>query len=514
MTASIEPMPPPSRRRLWPWVVLAFMIAPALWHIERFPDDVDPEYPALFRPTFNSFPPPAYRLAEPGDTIDRIAIYLSAPATVLSLIGVSLGGRREWLAALGIALGAFWLASCPWPTFDHWHGLGWHAILDGSTPPSIRGALAAWGLCLIVLVGWGVGFRPSGWVALLLEARANSVLGLSVVSGIFAILGLAGIPDVEPLGYWPRWELVWSLTAFSAVLVRLMPPLEGPGVTMLFGRASASLTGSLGSRLRDPSHPDAICRTTRWKPVKTLVIYAAATAVWLGLVATGIGISWLHRPLERFRVVVPGKIYMSAIPTERGLAIAHERLHFKTILNLFPENTPQGSPRLPRELAFALEHGIRYVGSPDSATESDEFLDLTLELARDPLAWPILVHCHGCMDRTPAWVGIYRFVVEGRPLDEVFRFIEAHRGYRPKASVTLLYTRVLPRLTPRRYRCDPTASLLDVLVHGASAPETIGEAESRGTANIRDLPRVGIGGPGMEAGGAVSEDRPSLTPRR
>ena len=74
------------------------------------------------------------------------------------------------------------------------------------------------------------------------------------------------------------------------------------------------------------------------------------------------------------------------------------------------------------------------------------------------------------MDRTPAWMGIYRFVVEGRPLDEILREIEGHRGYRPKASVTLLYNRVLPRLAPERYRNDPTAALLRRCAEGTIDP--------------------------------------------
>lgn len=144
----------------------------------------------------------------------------------------------------------------------------------------------------------------------------------------------------------------------------------------------------------------------------------------------------------------------------RGLEIAQRRHRFKTIINLFPEDTPQRSPRFDEELRFAREHGLTYVLSPSDISSSNAFLDKTLTLATDPNSWPILVHCHACMDRTPAWVGIYRFVVEGRPLDDVMRFIEGHRGYRPKASVTLLYNRVLPRLAPERAKNDPTACLL------------------------------------------------------
>jgi len=150
------------------------------------------------------------------------------------------------------------------------------------------------------------------------------------------------------------------------------------------------------------------------------------------------------------------------MPTRRGLEVAHSRLHFRTIINLFPEETSQRSPLLPEELKFARDHGIRYLGSPSNASDlvAAQFLDQTLSLAQDPSAWPILVHCHGCMDRTPAWAGIYRFVVQERPLLEIMQEIERHRGYRPWAAVILLYNRVLPPRAGARYWADPTADLL------------------------------------------------------
>ncbi len=186
-----------------------------------------------------------------------------------------------------------------------------------------------------------------------------------------------------------------------------------------------------------------------------------APAAWLILVVLGIDLTWYHRPLARLKVVVPDRIYLSAMPTRRGLEIAQERRHFRTIINLFPEETAQRSPILGDELKFIREHGIRYLASPSdpSPAASNAFLDQTLALAQDPSAWPILVHCHGCMDRSPAWMGIYRFVVEGRPLNEIMQEIERHRGYRPKASVILLYNRVLPpppgnATRPTRRRCS------------------------------------------------------------
>ena len=67
-------------------------------------------------------------------------------------------------------------------------------------------------------------------------------------------------------------------------------------------------------------------------------------------------------------------------------------------------------------------------------------------------------------------MGIYRFVVEGKPLVEVMKEIERHRGYRPKASVILLYNRVLPLRAPDRYWADPTAAILRRCAAGALDP--------------------------------------------
>ena len=129
-------------RRFWPWLILALTLIPAVWHVVDFPEDLDVEFPSGQRPTFSPFPP-AYRLAEPGDTIDRIAIYTSSTGVVLSAIGLAShaaehSGQRRWPSA--------WRRSGtrhPGPTFDGWHGLGWRAIFDPGAPVSARLALAA-----------------------------------------------------------------------------------------------------------------------------------------------------------------------------------------------------------------------------------------------------------------------------------------------------------------------------------------------------------------------------------
>jgi hypothetical protein len=418
--------------RFWPWLLLALMTLPAIWHVIDFPSEIDGEYPNVERPTFSARPPASYRLAEPGDTIDRVALYASSAILAVSALAWVLSRKSQlWPVAIVIGLFTGWIAVTPSPGFDGWHGLGWQAISDSSAPLGLRLALivAALGLVATVLFAVSrVNLREA-----IHKARERRALGLLIVAAILLVGRAFEIPGVEPLGYWPRWSFSLGLIALGLAIIRLLPRL-----TM-----QKRMLASLGS----------------------------AVACY-GLILIGLKITWMHRPLERLHAVVPGKIYISAMPTYRGLEVEQSRLHFKTIINLFPEESIRDklSSRLPDERKFALEHNIRYVGSPGTALESDTFLDDTLRLAQDPNAWPILVHCHGCMDRSPAWMGIYRFVVQGRPLDEIIREIEAHRGVRPKASVTLLYNRVLPERAPIHYAADPTAAVLKQAARGTVDP--------------------------------------------
>ncbi len=423
--------------RLSPWLLLGLFVAAAVWHTIDFPEDVDPEYPAVVRPTFSRRPPPAYRLAEPGDTLDRMAIYFSAGSLILTLIGcaVSRGRTGLWPAGVALSAAALWHASTPGPTYDGWHGLGWRAMFDPSASSGLRIALGAGALGLAGVFLRSLLAQRTHWAELWGRARGRGMAGLLITALILVMLRQVEIPGVEPVGFWPRWALVWGLTAFDLALIRALPALEGRHLWLR--RGATGLAGAAG---------------------------------WLALVLGGIWLTWYHRPLERLRAIVSGKIFISAMPTRRGLEIAHRRHHFKTIVNLFPEDSEYRSSRLPEELAFVKKNNIQYVLNNSDPAAADAFLDQTLALAQDPNAWPILVHCHACQDRTPAWWGIYRFVVLGESLADIMRDIERHRGYRPKASVTLLYNHVLPPRAPERYRNDPTAALLRRCAAGSYDP--------------------------------------------
>ena len=143
--------------------MLALATLPAIWYVVDFESDIDPEFPRVVRPTFNTYPPPAYRFAEAGDTIDHIAIYVAAAAIVLSGWGLLRGTRKRlWLAAMALSLAGYWHAATPGPLLDGWYGLGWRTIGTPTAPWSIRLTLAAAAAGLLGLILWGIASSPIG----------------------------------------------------------------------------------------------------------------------------------------------------------------------------------------------------------------------------------------------------------------------------------------------------------------------------------------------------------------
>ncbi len=436
-----------------------FAVAPSIWLITQAETSRDQEFPGVDRSTYSAFPPRAYRWAEAGDTLDKLALYAAAVGLVIAGLGWWRAKKQShptglWPAAFSLFAASGWQASTPWPTLDGWHGWNWMAMFDPRSPVILRLILAAAAVVFASTALWAclsnrsiVSFRTA-------DREKRGLTDILVILGI-ALMACRWLPlpISGPPGYWPRWCFVWGLTAIAAACLRLVLPATRP---------------------------------RRW-PVWLI----PAAGVCLLLIGSGRWLIWYQRPLDRLRAVVPGKIFISAMPSYDGLTIATQRHGFRTIINVFNENTPQRSPRLPDELRFVKEHGLSYLGSPGDPLQADAFLDETLRLSQDPNAWPILVHCHGCMDRSPAWMGIYRFVVENRPLDQIMSEIEAHRGLRPKASVTLLYNRVLAVRAPERFASDPTARELVRNAHGTSDPFLAEVETARRRANSGEPPRVG-----------------------
>jgi hypothetical protein len=442
--------------RVWPWVLLGLAILPSVWWIRTYETDIDPEFPWVARPTFSRYPPAAYRLADAGDTIDHIAVYVASAALVVAGWGWFRNFRKPtWAAAFALSAAGYWHAATPGPLLDGWYGLGWRTILESRVPTAQRLLLLALATGVAALVLLALRQRPLR--ALWSTARARWIQGLLILTVSLIALRQVGWLDREPLGFWPRWIYVWGLLAWGFVLVRVAPKAP-PG----------------------------------WWRGPILIVMVAIS---LGLDFAGRGLFWYQRPLHRLREVVPGRLYLSAMPTYTGLRLAHERHHFRTIINLFPELTPEQSPLWPDELRFAREHGLKYVGNTSTdARGGEEFVAQTIDIARDPASWPVLVHCHASMDRSPAWVGVYRFVVQGWPLVDVLRELEWHRGLRPKGSVTLLYVSILPQLAPEQSAKDPTLAILRQCAGGNAAPRAQVAIRSSEAKAERDEQQSATGG--------------------
>jgi len=427
----MEQQPNRARLGLWPWIVLALSTLPAIWYVVVFESALDPEFPRVVRQTYNDYPPAAYRFAEAGDTIDHVAVYVSAAAIVLCVWSCLRDPRQRLrYAALALSLAAFWHACTPGPLLNGWHGLGWRTMFDPSVASTQRLALAAAALALGLTVAWGL--YPWNLARLARAARDSRVLGLLALALALIVLRQTPWVDREPSGFWPRWIYVWGMFAWAFAVLRLTPRAT-PG--------------------------------WRRRAVVTTLIVA-----WLGLDVLGRGIFWYQRPISRLREIEPGVLYLSAMPTYRGLKLAHERIGFKTIINLFPEFTPEGSPHWPDEQRFARENGIALYNQPPTDPTGERYVQQTLAIAKDPANQPVLVHCHASMDRSPAWVGMFRFLVNGWPVKDAIAEIERHRGSRPKSSVTLLYNRMLPLLDAERASTDPTAALLKQNAEGTIDP--------------------------------------------
>ncbi len=141
-------------RRFWPWLVLLLTLIPAVWHVVDFDEDLDVEFPNVIRPTFSRVPAAAYRLAEPGDTLDRIMIYFSAAGLVMAASGLALSrGGGCWPAAIALAAGALWYSGTPGPTFDGWYGLGWRSIANPDAPAAVRAGLLAAAIAIGGVIG-------------------------------------------------------------------------------------------------------------------------------------------------------------------------------------------------------------------------------------------------------------------------------------------------------------------------------------------------------------------------
>lgn len=272
----------------------------------------------------------------------------------------------------GLCLAGFWIGAAPDPTPDGWHGLAWQAITRVSTPLHVKLILSLFAVMVLSLTFYPITRLGRTFY----KKTSHGWRCLALLAGICFCWRITNWPDPEPWGYWSRWAMILTQ---SIVLGALLGGLEALPPIPTSSRRKVSKRLALGS----------------------------LSLIFL-VIQAGFYLHWLHWPIPRFKVVIPGQIYVSAMPPPSGLALANDRHHFKTIINLFNEDTPLRHPNFPAELAYAESHGIRYIraqgksyGSAYVQSTFDEVRSLRLACTgalpweygpHSSLAWNVSLH--------------------------------------------------------------------------------------------------------------------------
>jgi uncharacterized protein (TIGR01244 family) len=104
--------------------------------------------------------------------------------------------------------------------------------------------------------------------------------------------------------------------------------------------------------------------------------------------------------------VIPGRLYRSAQPDEAQLRLWHERLGFRTILNL--RGSHPDWPLYRAEKSFAEGNGVALVDYPLSSSKplTETQIEELVAIFREAEG-PILVHCQSGADRSSLVSGIF-----------------------------------------------------------------------------------------------------------
>ncbi|MCJ7543807.1 MAG: tyrosine-protein phosphatase [Phycisphaerae bacterium] len=135
-----------------------------------------------------------------------------------------------------------------------------------------------------------------------------------------------------------------------------------------------------------------------------------------------------HEPVQRFGVVIPGVLYRSGQPDEKGWQFLKDKWGIRTVIDL-REDTPN-EPWAVLERQFCARNGIRHVKLPiGHGGLTDEQLRLIVETISDPQRQPVLVHCKLGRSRTGITVAAYRVVAQGWSYNAALAESQRYKGH-------------------------------------------------------------------------------------
>jgi protein tyrosine phosphatase (PTP) superfamily phosphohydrolase (DUF442 family) len=145
----------------------------------------------------------------------------------------------------------------------------------------------------------------------------------------------------------------------------------------------------------------------------------------VGVIAVAAGWRAWHKVIRyelfprNFGVVEEGQIYRSGRLTPRMLREVCEDRNIRTIIDLTGDD---GEPEQIREQEEADRLGVQRVAYDlhgDGTGDPADYAEV-LRIMADPDRQPVLVHCATGAQRTSAAVVLYRHLIQGRPLEEVY----------------------------------------------------------------------------------------------
>lgn len=164
----------------------------------------------------------------------------------------------------------------------------------------------------------------------------------------------------------------------------------------------------------DPNTP------SKRPPIALIAIIGAVVAVvWGGI--------WLweeriedHVVVRRFGVVTPGHVYRSGRLTESTLRKVHRETGIRTVIDF--GGYVEGSDADAREQQVCEQLGVRrhVFRLNGDATGNPNAYVAALRLLADERNHPVLIHCSAGSERTGAAAILYRSILEGRSIADVY----------------------------------------------------------------------------------------------
>ena len=153
-------------------------------------------------------------------------------------------------------------------------------------------------------------------------------------------------------------------------------------------------------------------------------------AGWIIFVVAGGCLAWFSSPVENFGCVEPDCLYRSAQPSAEGLRVVQKRHGIRTVINLRSPDTVRTRPLPQEEVAFARNHGMRFINLPYGDPSPETQIEKFLAIMDDPANHPVLIHCAEGKERSGVMVAAWRMRKQGWSYDRAVAEMESF-GFSP-----------------------------------------------------------------------------------